>query len=469
MKRLLATIITGMFSSAIIADPLVLPELPPPEIKIIQPKVLTLKKAMLLSLDHNNDIRVAELNRVSQKFLLVVARKEFEPNYKLSSSATYQNNTTPKYNINPQIGIKTPFGTQIDLDYGKNFVGDETHSVTLTAKQPLLKGFGPEVVLANLRNSYDNEKVNRLGFKDTITKSVQKVIQQYRKVIADQNKLKVGERGLEAEKSNLKKVRLLVKHGRKPEHDLIAQEAQVANRKLTVIQQENSYRNDMKDFLALLNLDPESHIKLDDKIELYKAKIPNREEALKIALKNNTKYQQDLIKFRQDKRSLMLAKDNNRWDLNVEASASLDRSGNQSRYEEPEVKLNLSIPIDDVKLQQGLTDARIRIEQDKIQLAQERRDVQKEVLKEINDLELSKQQIIIGEQSVSLSTKTYQGTLIRYRHGLVTIFEVTSRENDLLDKEIELINDKIEYLNSIDSFYVNLGTAVDRWGIEIQY
>ena len=278
----------------------------------------------------------------------------------------------------------------------------------------------------------------------------------------------IDKRGLQQSLETLKQDQLKLKVGQLAPTELTSQKSQVASQRVTVINDQNTYHTDYQTLLTSLGLNPNVKLNLDMNIVMPNIKIPDRNAAVKVALAHNTTYLTDLVNYQIDKRALLVAKDKRRWTLDATATAPL-KTGGAQKDTDKSVALDLTIPIDDVSAKQGEIDAEVKIQQDKINLANAKRTVVTDVINALTQVNMDKKEIALAEESVRLSQETYNAAQIKYKHGLIDNFEVSQRQTDLLTEENSLVTDKISYLNGIDSLYQTLGTFLDFWGINLKY
>src|SRR5262249_19522237 len=152
---------------------------------------LTLRDAILLALRTNPNVRVADLQRISDKFALEVAHNLYEPQYTFNANATFQPGSKPTYSYTPTAALTTPLGTKLGLNYTQNFLGSAGNgsSIVGTITQPLMQGFGPAVAMAPLEQAEYSEHTARLNLKNTIISTVVQVIQNYYALVQAENSL----------------------------------------------------------------------------------------------------------------------------------------------------------------------------------------------------------------------------------------------------------------------------------------
>lgn len=433
-------------------------------------KQLTLRDAVLLALRCNPQIKSARLQRVVDKYSLEVARNEFMPHYAISAIATYAEGENPDYKATPEIKLKTMLGTEISLGGQPALTTDEEHRFNITASQPLLRGFGPTVNLAAYRNSKDAEEINKLTLKDRFQSIITEVITAYHQVVQDYNRLDVDRAALKDSEQTLQATHLQIKAGKRPETDITQQDAQVAQQRFAITQDLNTIDQDTQKLLITLGLNPHAKVTIDKKIDLSIKPLLSKEESVQMALSNNINYRKGIIGLRSKYRDLEVAQNNQLWDLRVTAS---NAQNIMTEYEDVSsdrrVVVNLDIPIDDKPRKQGLVNAKIGLDQYKIDQQNTQRQLVSDVITALRNLSAQREQITLAEKSVEYSEQSLHIAQKKFQYGRSSMFEVTSLQRQLTSQQQTLINQKIAYLNTMAQFEQTLGTSLTRWGIEIIY
>lgn len=97
--------------------------------------------------------------------------------------------------------------------------------------QPLIKGFGREVVQQALNNALDNETSNILSMKDTIVQKVNRVITDYLTVIKNQEAINIDNVALKNYEITEKNTRALINAGQSPAQDIIQAQTSISSQK----------------------------------------------------------------------------------------------------------------------------------------------------------------------------------------------------------------------------------------------
>jgi outer membrane protein len=429
------------------------------------PKVLSLKDAIYLSVRTNPAVKSAYLQRISDKFALEVARNEFEPQYKLDGTVRFQQGSAPDYHLLPGVRLKTPMGTQINIDVDRQIGGNQAALGTFSLTQPLLRGFGSAITLTNLHNAKDNELVNQLNLKSQVISTITQVIQAYHTLIQDYKSLAVDQQALSDSLKTLDSTQRKIKVGKVAETEITQQQAQVANQQFAVTNDKNTILRDYQNLLILLGLDPASKLQIEKELSSRDLFIPEKNACIKMALTNNINYQTQLIALRQLERDIDVQRNQQLPDLTLNASATEDLSdatgGNR------QVSLNLSVPIDDKFRQQGLLNSLVGYKKFRVSLENTKRQLETDVINAIRSLEAQRIQIKLAEDSVKYSEQSLQIAQKKFEYGRTTIFEITSLRSTLTSSQINLINQRISYLNTFAQFEQTLGISLERWELRI--
>lgn len=455
------------------------PELPLKPATNKRPVFITLRDAILLALRHNPAIETAELSRITDKYSWLLAKRAFVPKYTLGGAMNFGTGQVPSYSFNPSVSIKTPIGTQLNLGYSNTITGGQNikfGTVTFSATQPLLKGFG-EVNKFALRNAYDAELSARLSFKQSIISTVDSVINSYRSLVQDYNSLKTQKQNLKASEITLKQNELKVKVGQQARSNLVIQRASLESNRLSYVQQQQSVRRDYLSFLQVLGLTLSAKLNIDKNIHIRGYKVPSKKAAIKIALAHNTGYRTSVIQLRSAERSVITAKNNRLPTLNAAVTQTYQSGMSGGGFmpigsagtSSTAYTLTWSIPVDDVEGKSAEVGAEIGLEKAKIALEQAKEMLITTVTNDIEDIKNTREQVAIGQRTVELDRIAYKNSRTRLHYGQATQFEVTQDQNTLLNDQISLIGSKIAYLNAIEQLYSELGITLQKWKIRLRY
>ena len=369
-------------------------------------KNLSLKDAILLALRYNPSVKSAEIQRVVDKFNLRLAENALELQYALTGSTNYTNTRSSGFtsystssNLTPQVNLTTPIGTNFSLTMPNNVTSSKgvkatyNPALTLTMTQPLLQGAGTEVSPASvgLYTARIQEEVNKLSLKNSVIQVVSQVISQYMQLVQAENTIDMQKASLVKAKATVKQYEILIKTGRNPPTDIVQTQADVASQEVNLQQSLINLQQAQQSLLYTLGLDSSMNITVPTTIRFDDEHVPDLKKSTELALKNNVSYQQQLWNLKVTERQLIVARDQQRWQLNLQTSsttgggsgggdnASLESLTNGQNTNN-QVGLQLTVPLDNYQVKANLVRAKVALDQAKINLAGTRRQIETQVV-----------------------------------------------------------------------------------------
>lgn len=460
--------------------------------------VLTLKEAIFLALRNNPSVKSIELDRINQKYALVIAKHTFEPNYTLTGSYSYSETTAngpTSYSYStaftPIVSIKNGYGTTFTTTMTNGIGRYYNPSLQFQVTQPLLQGFGKEVTEANLKNTYDQEEINKLTLKKNISSMINTIISDYFNWVGDEGLLKVDRATLVNYEKNVENDRLQLSLGKIAKNDVFQNEAQVAQKKLAIENDLNKILQDKLTLLKDMGLDADTPITLpekfdyDNNVAVFKGEflkgdnLPSLERCKELAFTNDPTYKSAEFSLRAARRNLTVAQDNMRWTLNLTGSetrgggsgrgvnAGIESITNARNHAE-QVGLGLTVPVDTVSLQGSLLTAKTNLQKAEINFRNVKRQLEIDILNKRNTVISSYQQLLLGQNSLELQRKTTEVAQIKHDYGKVSTFELIKNQESLNDQSIQFIAVEISYLNTIRNLNETLGITPDVWSVQLK-
>ncbi|STY27910.1 Outer membrane protein [Legionella wadsworthii] len=452
---------------------------------------LSLREAILLALRYNPNIQNAELDRIVQRYQLRLANNQFELQYALGASGVIQRSTfngvgtgtTRTFLASPEFNLRTKHGTEANLSINNNVNDNNNYNPVLnfSVTQPLLRGFGKSVNEAALLDAKDNEWLNKLNLQQSVADQVTQVIVAYRTLTLSGNNLQNQRLQLKEAKKSYEINEKKIKAGQLEPTGNIQQSYQIESLSLMVEQAENDFQTAAQDLLQTIGLDPEMHISVPSDVVLEKISVPNLQQSIDLALKNNTAYLAQKIALRADERAYKVAKNQQLWQLdvsgNVQSGVLNDVTGvngglkgiyNGNNITEA-ARVTLTVPFHDISRRSQLINAKVRLEKDRLNLLATKRALITNITNTINNInslakryQLAQKQVKLAEQSYTLEKKKQQA-------GIASALDVNNTQNQLIQAQSGLISAKIAYLNQISNLQRTLGTTLEHWQIKLRY
>jgi outer membrane protein TolC len=453
---------------------------------------VTLKDAILLALRNNPGIKQDEIERISEKFALVVAKKQFEPRYQLDATAGYNTTTSGKtqdfaltYSVSPTVTLENHYGTQFSVSAtNPSSNGVYTPGAVLSVTQPLIRGFGKPFVEAALNDALDTELVNKLNFKNSAISIVAKVINDYLALVQDYETLQVDKQSLKNYKETVSNDKALIAAGRMAKSDIVQAQAQVEQQLATIENDYNSIYQARNTLLNDLGLPPYAAITVPKRLNFRdmlkqltgSTPLGSAEASEKIALSNNIPYQAGIIAIRESNRALLQARDKMHWKLNLTATEDVGGGGtgnlvslyNGSNHAES-VALNLSIPVDNVSDQSTLIQQEVGLDKALIALKDTKRKLIETVGTDYRTIGTSRKSLSLSKSALKLQEETVYIAQQKQLAGRVSTFEVLTNQKTLDTSQVTVVQNQIAYLEAIVAYEQELGVLLEPWHIKLRY
>lgn len=456
-----------------------------------RPLTLSLQEAIHLAVRENPSVKQAQLNHIQQKFALAVAQWQFQPHYAItgvgtlgSTTTNYNQSSTRTAGIQPGATLLTPFGTQMTLAYTNNTSKHYNPGVSLQVVQPLMRGFGRPIVEASLCNAMDSERVSRLNVENALRVTVTAVINAYLNVVSAENTVNIDQDALERATISVQQTKLFIKAGRKAGVELVTVQADVANAQTKLENDKNNLEQVRYALLTAIGIDPNTKLQFSNinvPVLINKYHAPSLEETKRLTLNNDIQYQIDQLTLQgSTRRSVMLAEDNTRWQLNVTATAATgngigggQNSGSNSLLngsnQGQSVQLNLMIPIDDRNAKQAVLNAKIGLRQAQIAIQQEKWAKETNAINGWNSLYSAERALHFSEDAAKLQEQTYEISFKKYSYGLIDSIELQSVHQQLSTRQQGLLDARINYLKALVNLDQQIGRTLQTWNVDVRF
>ena len=441
---------------------------------------LSLTEAVSLGLRRNYSIRSLKLQRLREKFDLVVADDMFNPKLKLSGTHKLSRGSADSSRasgIAPSVSLLGAYGTNIDLSWNQQLNatkknGDlSSQGLALTLTQPLLRGAGKEVTTAPLRLAKLTEQVNQLNLQASVSQTLYEIIAAYRALLKSQNQVTLAVEAHKRAVALLKVNQLLIDAGRVAQFDVVQIEADIASQELAVEDAKNQLEASRLLMLKLLALDLSTAVRASDSLQVTRFEI-DQATAFKVAQARQPQYLSTLLQSEQASINLLLAKDKARWDLSLVTGVTQQRDQHSlngaARTWEGYTGLKLEIPIDDLGIRQGKLNAQTGLEQQKLLQEEARIDLQRQITDAVRGLDTQWRQLEISQRVTDLSRRKLAIENDKLNAGRSSNFQIISFEADLRAAEDASLTAKILYMDARARLDVLLGVMLDSWEISLE-
>ncbi len=457
---------------------------------------LTLAQAIERAVRNNTSMVTSRLNRTLQRFDLEDAETMFEPKLNFGTIQTGHSvdrradTSSTRLSVGPGMDMRLPWGGSVGVGPSWSATvsrnGERAHSdsaaLSLSLRQPLLRGAGLETGRAPLELARIAEEGNVLSFRATAMDTITTTIQAYRAVVQAELRAEIDERSLRRARETLEINRLLIDTGRMAEQDITQTEANIARRELALIRGRDALDDARRNLNVLLDLDGDIRVVPIEPLDIEPAPPPDLAVARALARQFNTAYLGALLSVRRADIGYALAENGALWDLSLTADASYDGTGgswgsapgdlagdfDKGRYA---IGLALTVPLggDAGKAtERSLLSARISRMQAAYGLASAERGMETRVRNAVRAVEAGLQEIAFAREALALAERKLEIEQEKLTLGLSSNYRLTDAQDDLVDAQVSELNARIGYLNALAALDRIQGTVLDTWGVDIE-
>ena len=475
---MLLAVLANLPPSAALGDQGAQSQLPPTE--------LTLEDSIKLALENSRTLINARLGRVVEKLALEAAEDQFRPRVTIGPSLNVisegsedgRSNVT-NTGVTSSITVNIPTGgtATFTANADRSSAGQTPYGTSLTFKfsQPLLRGGGLVVGTADLENARRQEEIYLLAFRAVVSGLVTQVINEYVSLVQATRQLDIRVRSLQRARELLAVNQLLIGAGRMAEREIVQTEADIAARELAL----TGARNNLEAArLALV-----STLDIDIGTRIVPAELPaidpvslDVERGLELALEHRPDYRQALLRLDNLRTNLLVAKDNRRWNLSLDATATFGEGGRSFSDSlggiddgDYRLGLTLAIPLGDRAPERAYLSARTGLTQARNNLDELRQTIDIGVRNSVRGVEVAFRQIELARRARELTRQQLDIEREKLNLGLSTNFQLVAFEDNLVNAQNLEVDASISYFNALTGLDQTLGTTLETYGLDVDW
>lgn len=485
---------------------------------------LSLRDAILLTLENNSNVQIQQTQIESQKFRLLGQLQPFDP--LLQSNATVNRYSSPTYSQLQGVGISgnstlnslsqsgqvsyaqtfTP-GTNIlasisgnrnSTNSAYNYFNPYYNSVlSLTITQPLLRGAGRFANLAPIKIARRSLDASRSTFESQVNDAILQVVTQYWYAVQAHGALDVQQKSLNLAEASYDRDKRSLELGALPPLDIYRSQAEVAARKVVVIQAAYQLTQAEEDLRFTIGADRDLQTQT---MPLHLTEVPapsgqpqviDMESELARALSQRPELDAANDALSNDDTSIRLAHKNlepnlqlqgfyqssglggNQYDL---LSGRLIAPGGFSSsmgqlfgfgYPGYGGTLSLTLPIRNRGAQSALGSALVSRTRDLYNGSQIRESITREVHDAVHQLEEAQMALSAGTVSYELAQKTLASEQRKFELGAETNFFVLDAQTRLAEAELSLLQTQVNYQIALAAVGHSTGDLLTPYHVQI--
>lgn len=463
---------------------------------------LSLRDAVLLTLENNSAVRIDETQVEDQKFALLGTYKPFDPQLlgmfkadRVSYTGSNQllgvgnsgNSTFTQLTHIAQINYtqKLQTGTDIFVDLTSTrsssnndffFFNPYFNTVlTLQFTQPLLRNRGTFANRASLVIARRTLQQSQAGFEAQVSDIILVLVKQYWGVIQARGNLEVARKSLEAADASYQRDKRSLELGALPPLDIYRSESEVASRRVQMIQGEYLLKQAEDALRLTIGANQDTYFRALD-LDLTEKPEPEGElrsidaaTALQEALAQRPELKMRHYALDNDDTSLRLARNHLQPDLSLAGYyQSYGLGGDQFSFTTGQLisrgglgsslsqlfgfgfpgygaTLTLNLPIKNRAAQADMGSALVSRHRDLYRAQQVREQITFEVSDAVHQLEVGKLTLAAGKTALDLAQKALAAAQRKYELGVETIFFVLDAQTKLAQAESSLLEAQVNY------------------------
>ena len=479
---------------------------------------LSLRDAVVLTLENNSLIRVQETQVESSKFALLGAHAPFDPtitsSYNLSSTTASPVSSlqgTGGLNVNVQSTaqfaqfnyvqtLESGTNIQAGLNTSNYFTNNSfyffnpyiTSALVFQVTQPLLRNgwfFANQAPLIIARR---NLQQSQASFAAEVNNNILQAVQQYWAVVQARGSLDVARSSMDAAEATYKRDKRALELGALPPLDIYRSESQVASRRVSVIQSEYALKQAEDTLRLTIGADQDPYFQALD-IELTEKPEPDGElrstdvaTALQEAMSKRPEFDAARAALANDATRIRLAHNHLLPELDLlgyyagngvggtQFSIAGDKMTSSSfnqlfgfGYPTYQAQLSLSLPIRNRAAKAEMGNALVSRHNDLYGQRQIQEQVTLDVNNAVHQLEQTKLSIVAAKEALDLAKKTMAAEQRKYELGSGTIFLVLEAQTEVADAEQSLLQAEVGYQIAIAGLDHATGELLQPYNVQI--
>ena len=448
------------------------------------PYQLTLDDAVYLALENNRNLKITYLNRVLQRKDLEESQDIFSPTFTPELSAVNsinQNGTTISNNQRVGVGAtlnwSLPTGGNISFQWqgrAQSFSGSSNtddsldQGISVGFQQPLLRGFGSQLNRLSIRRAELNETENELAFRNAIAQTITSTILAYRNLIRAQERLAIDQLSLDNSRRELERLNALYNFGRIPRNNLVEREADIARQELSLVNTQSQLDQAIANLAQLLDLPAQQTL-----VAIERPQAPeslNLEEfdtLLSLNLANSDEYLAALNAIERADFSLIEARDQQKWNLQLGVDYGLAGNNNTASTEDLVTRLVFNREFGRAATGNAVTRSEIGIQTASLNLEQIRQNIERDLQITIRNLRDSFTAIRLATESRELAEQTVENAKQRRQSGSgnFSVTDIIEFEQELVTAKNDELSAVINHLNQVTQFEQDLGLTLEFWQV----
>ena len=458
---------------------------------------VTVEEAILLALQNNRTLRIAELNPPIRRTFEEEEEADFDPvlsagaqfarekaQVRARASAGFIDETASEGVASANVSKFFPTGTTVSVgilgerSWSDLYSDQYASRVGLSVTQALLQGAGTGVNLASLEQTRLDTQASEYEFRGFAEALVAQVEETYWDYALAKRQIQIFEKSLAVAEQQLAEIEEMIAVGRMAEMEVIAAQAEIASQRQGLIEAQGTMATTRLRLLRLLN--PPGPNLWGREVELlYRPAVPD------VTLDQVQTHVEVALRLRPDLNQARLAVERGELEIvktkngllpKMDFFITLGKTGYSDSFGKSveNIKEDYYDVLAGIRFEYPIRNREARARYDRSILRQDQITESLENLTQLVELDVRSAYIEVTrarEQiAASTATRRLQEEKLRIetekvRVGRSTVFLVSQAQRDLLSSEIVEVRSVVAYLKALVQLYRLEGTLLERRGI----
>ncbi|HEY5281415.1 MAG TPA: TolC family protein [Polyangia bacterium] len=374
-------------------------------------------------------------------------------------------------------------GTASQIAYKSGGVTDGTlysSALALTFSHPLLRGFGTEVTLANLRKARIREDVAQMGRQMRVCNVIRDVVIAYWELAYATQDLAIKRSALDLADEQLRITKALIGAGRLADSDAASVERAIAQRQEEMAQGEQSLYFRTLDLQRLFGIPAEANLPLFAATDTPSTGVPALDVAAEIgrALEANPQLRALKLGLRLSQTDVATARNTLRPRLDFAGSVGPvgwksglgDSVKQMAGFGDLAWSAGLAF---ELPVENRTARGQMRAAEEELNLAElgaedfavQLRDL---VLRASRGIRTASQRVALGRREVEFAQLNLDAERARFQAGRATNNDVLLRQQELKDAETRLLRSTVDQIESEVTLSAATAEVLDRYGVVLK-
>ena len=480
---------------------------------------LSLRDAVVVTLENNSLVRVQETQVESSKYALLGAHAPFDP--LITSTGSFLDTVSPPFTLlqgtgstnvnfkstakNLQFGysqtfetgtnVQSSFVTSINSSNNSYFLLNPYTSSALNFQftQPLLRNGWFFANRAPLIIARRNLQQSQATFAAEVNNNILQAVGQYWAVVEAKGNLDVAKASMDAAEATYKRDKRALELGALPPLDIYRSESQVASRRVQVIQSEYALKQAEDTLRLTIGADQDPYLEALD-LELTEKPEPAGElrtidagSALQAAITKRPEFNAARAALAKDETQIRLAHNHLLPQIDLQGQYSSNGLGGTTAttaaglpitsswisqlfgfgFPSYQAQLSLNLPLKNRAAKAEMGNALVSRRSDLYGERQIREQVALDVSNSVHQLEQAKLSIVAGKEALDLAKKTMAAEQRKYELGSSTIFLVLEAQTEMAAAEQSLLQSEVGYQLAVAAVDHATGELLEPYRVQI--